>query len=211
MISRDQLMTRATALNHCHTPSVFFSELERFAEEMGFFQLLYTAIPSFYSPSVNTLPPVFHTTYDTNWMEYYASRRYDLQDTALKHCLSGAETAFIWPRSFNLKRLKPVERRIFLEACDAGLKHGFTLPMRNSFGACGVMSLAFEGSEQEFEAFYSEVKQFTALYCYHFNESILNKTAHLFGGLTYPNSQQKNLKLSSGWPTDIPMIKWPID
>lgn len=175
-----------------------FQELEKFAKEIGHSQLLYTAIPDFYLPANNKHSPVFHTTYDSNWMNYYESRRYNLQDGALKHCLSGAETTYFWPRSFNIQRLSPVERRIFLEAGEAGLNHGFTLPMRNAFGALGVMSLTFEGSERDFEKFSVERQKFTEFYCYHFNESILNRTSLYFGSPHLP-------KLT---PKELEVIKW---
>lgn len=194
-MDRDDVFANARSLEECETVKECFASLEKFAKAMGFDQLLYTCLPSFYDPAQGNNPPILHTNYDSDWMGYYLDHRYDLRDAALNHCLSGVEGAYMWPRSHNIKQLPYSERKVFLEAGEAGLKHGFTLPMRNTFDGVGVMSFTFDGTEKEFELFYHETAELAQLFCYHFNETILNKAALYFGLPHHPKLTAKELEV----------------
>ena len=90
------------------------------------------------------------------------------------------------------------EQKVFQDANDAGINHGFTLPMHHTLGALGIMSLTFEGSEPEYERFYHSRAEAAQIFAYSFNEAIINKHASHFGKPHTP-------KLT---PKEIEVIKW---
>ncbi len=191
MISRELIYFECEKLKQHNSLEHFYSHFKSFADQLGFYQLLYTVLPSFYVQDLDKLPPVFITTYNTDWMEYYTDKRYDLDDHALKYCLSGNESPYLWPRSDTIGQLSRKEEKVFLEAGEVGIQQGITLPMYNGFGALGVMSLSFKGSEQEFDHFYASRKEAIEIFAYSFNETILSRAATHFGSPHRPNLTPK--------------------
>ncbi len=181
MIDWDWVRAECDRLKKHRTLEELFAHLESFADKLEFFQLAYTLLPSFYQPGANRHPPINHTTYDGSWMEHYTDNRYDLEDSALKHCQSGSDAPYVWPHFCDFDQLSPKERRVFLEAWEVGIRHGFTLPMRSSGDGIGILSLSFDGSEREFENFYASRRKAAETFAYSFNEAVNSHFAKHFG------------------------------
>lgn len=195
MYTQEELYVEFEKLKHHRTLDEFYTHFHSFSEKMGYHQLLYTAVPSFYQLHKNNPQPIIYTTFDPRWMERYAEKRYDLNDSALKHCLSGSEEVYIWPyKSEDFRKLSPIEQKIHLEAREVGIHTGFTIPMYNALGALGIASFSFLGRESEFENFYAERIHLTEAFCFAFNESILTRQSLHYGHPHFPKLTPKELE-----------------
>lgn len=204
MFDRDWLVSECERVRTHKTLEEFSAHMRSFADRLGYFQYAYLALPYFFELGADKSPPPFLTIYNKDWMRHYTENRYDLDDPALRHCLSGSETPFLWPRSKEIEQLPPKEKKVCQEAGEAGIRHGFTLPMHNGMGGVGILSLSFDGSGSEFERFYADRREATERFAYSFNEAVLSRVANHFGRLHLPRltpKERETLKWLAGGNT----------
>jgi DNA-binding CsgD family transcriptional regulator len=107
------------------------------AMALGFAHFLY----GFRAPVSLTQPCQFILSgYPAAWRERYDQRSYLAIDPVLARALSSV-TPFAWDE---LDRSDPAVARLFREAAEFGLCHGFSVPVHGAHGEGGVLSLARE-------------------------------------------------------------------
>lgn len=172
--------------NTFQTYDDYFKDLQRFVDDQGLYQYLYTALPAYYVHNESAAPPIMSTTYDSSWVDYYADRRYDLEDPALKYCLSpGSSAPFVWRDRYRSHTLE--ERKVVRAGNEVGIKVGVTIPIQNAVGAFSVVSFSYKGRDQDFNVLYAEKGQQILQYVYAFNESILAAHAYHYGAPHIPS------------------------
>ncbi|GGY47968.1 transcriptional activator protein LasR [Bacterioplanes sanyensis] len=117
---------------------------------VGFDQCLFVPLPGCLQSAELDIERYWFSTFDSDWLDYYARQNLVANDAPLKHCLSGQDTPYLWPSRGVSSGLSRSERNVYQEARSAGLISGVTLPCRNSLGEVGVVSVRFAGTESDF-------------------------------------------------------------
>lgn len=170
-------MKREDLFDECHklerhaTTEDFHLQLASFADQLGFFQYLYSAVPTCHSPNSDVLP-ICHTNYDTGWMDYYNDRGYVCHDPLFLHCLSGSSSPAFFKPGIPLELETKKSGRVRAEAAEVGIEAGFTLPMHNFIGSIGILTLTFKGPARQFESFCLSRLEEIRMFGYAFNEAI---------------------------------------
>jgi LuxR family transcriptional regulator, quorum-sensing system regulator LasR len=146
-------------LEHRSLDSVH-TELHRLTQRLGFKNFLYgTRVPS---PDGT---PVDHiiTNHESAWRERYQSRRYELVDPTLAHCLSRV-TPLQWSQA---GAAGATQGEFMEEARGFGLHAGVSIPVRGHDGAVGMLSLSLDSGSLDAVRFIRElVPQVQTLACY---------------------------------------------
>lgn len=107
----------------------------RVAETLGFEHFIY----GFRAPISLTHPCQFILSgYPRAWREHYDRNRYLAIDPVIIRAL-GTVLPFAWDE---IDRDDPAVARLFREAAEFGLRHGFSVPVHGAHGEGGVLSLA---------------------------------------------------------------------
>ncbi len=179
LLTRDWLYEECAKLDSHTTLEAYFDQLQKVIDKLGFYQYLYTALPSFYEPHSGA-SPVMHTTYCQEWMQYYVDKNYEKHDSILRHCLSGSESIYYMHQAHRQRDLQAGERQVILDAAQAGIDSGIALPMYNTFGGAGLLTLTARGGEREFSKLFNSCRDSLEIFARSFNESILRHFSSQF-------------------------------
>lgn len=180
-MNRDDMLESCLALNQARTLEDFYRHIDDYTRQLGFDQFLYTAVPSSYRPENSDSPLTLLSSYDSGWLEYYLDKRYEQDDVSIHYCLSGCDAPYIWRRSFDVKELTQKQRNVFLQAGEAGLRSGFSIPMHHQPGVIGAAAFTTDSSLSDFELLYKERSQRAISFIYAFNDAVLSLYAPHFG------------------------------
>lgn len=171
MLKKEELFYICRKLEECFDIASFFRDLEVFVDKLGYYQFLYTAIPTSYKVNKEDIP-LYHTSFDKSWMEYYEDRGYLADDSVLAHCLTARTDPKLWLPESRSPTLTLAQRKVMDEAAEAGLRYGLTLPIHNCLGIIGVLTLSYDGPGRQFESFYEDRIADTTLFGYALHEAL---------------------------------------
>jgi LuxR family transcriptional activator of conjugal transfer of Ti plasmids len=115
------------------------SAVTRFADAVGLSKFTYLG---FYRPR-----PVYLTTYPTEWVYRYASKRYHEIDPVVVRARSGM-LPFFWDSVSPAPDASREQRTMLAEASDFGIRCGITVPIHGQ-GELAALSFASDGKPDE--------------------------------------------------------------
>jgi LuxR family transcriptional activator of conjugal transfer of Ti plasmids len=115
----------------------------RFAGTLGLTKFTYLG---FYRPR-----PVYLTTYPTEWVYRYASKRYHEIDPVVVQA-RGSMLPFFWDGLSPSVDTSREQRTMFGEASEVGIHCGLTVPIHDSQGELATLSFASDGKPEEMRA-----------------------------------------------------------
>jgi LuxR family transcriptional regulator, activator of conjugal transfer of Ti plasmids len=112
----------------------------RLADAVGFAKFTYLG---FYRPR-----PVYLTTYPTEWVYRYASKRYHEIDPVVVQARGGM-LPFLWDGVSPGLDASREQRTMFGEASEFGIRCGITVPIHDTQGELAALSFASDGKPEE--------------------------------------------------------------
>jgi DNA-binding CsgD family transcriptional regulator len=113
-------------LQGAHEKGAFSAAMSSFADSIGLTRFAYLG---FRQPPPHL--PVFVTTYPTEWVNHYQSRRYQDIDPVVVSART-SPLPFFWSEQSLGNRASKEQRRFFGEATEFGIKCGLTVPIHDS-------------------------------------------------------------------------------
>jgi LuxR family transcriptional regulator, activator of conjugal transfer of Ti plasmids len=91
------------------------------------------------------------TTYPSSWVEQYCANRYDRIDPVISRSIA-TTLPFAWSADRSDPKLTNKQKRLFEEAGEFGIQHGFTIPIHDRQGKVATLTLADCDSRSAFDA-----------------------------------------------------------
>jgi DNA-binding CsgD family transcriptional regulator len=111
-------------------------------------------------------PPRLISNYPPTWTNHYLQQHYERFDPVIKQALGHPEP-FRWGLGTGVTRRSKLQQRLFDEAANFGIRHGFTVPIHDDWGAVAAVTFASDGRRPQFERCINEharVLQLMAIY-----------------------------------------------
>jgi DNA-binding CsgD family transcriptional regulator len=115
------------------------------------------------------------SNYSSEWTDRYLGRRYDHLDPVIVRAEAGIEP-FLWGEQLLADKGSEAEARFFEEASGFGIRHGFTVPIREPRTRVSAVTFAVDQSASAFEqsiAAHGKVLQLMAIYFHRHARQIL--------------------------------------
>jgi LuxR family transcriptional activator of conjugal transfer of Ti plasmids len=98
------------------------------ASDMGVSSFAYLGLSS---STALQLGPTLVSTYPTEWIDHYIGHGYCRIDPVIQ-AASQDVLPFYWGQTAPLKPLDEAQTKLFKEACECGIHHGFTIPIHDA-------------------------------------------------------------------------------
>lgn len=202
-------------LRTLRTPEQFHQHTQTFVDHAGLKEFLFASLPTFATQQTLNKLPEGIGTFDESWIQYYGEKQYYRYDVPLHNALSGSTETFVWPKhDLRFKALPKQSLKVALEATEAGVGVGATIPLHNSFGAISTFSLSFDGSHDGFTQFYSGFKNTAEVFAYSLSEHALSTHPDFYAQPYRPNLTDKEIEtlhwLAHGYTYDQTAYKMTI-
>jgi len=130
-------------------------------------------------------------SYSDQWVEHYTQERYNQIDPTLSLAM-GSSMPFRWSEKIDPGKLTNKQQQLFMDAADAGIKYGFTVPIHNRLVHSASVSIVGDCEEVSQDAYNSV--HLMSVYLHEAALRILNS-----------NKEQKKTKLTS---RERECLKW---
>jgi DNA-binding CsgD family transcriptional regulator len=138
-----RLVKLVGALDRTRKPEIVRRSFQNFIESFGF-----TGFACVILPASRQLDPsrILMSTLPADWMALYVSRGFASADPMVRELLRG-RGALAWSDVLSRRSLSRPEREVLSEAARFGIRDGFIVPIRESGGSVGLVSLVAEKIE----------------------------------------------------------------
>ncbi len=175
----------------CDIDEVFVA-LRRQIDRLGFERFAYWLLWSADGPP----QPFRITSYSADWARRYREQEYGDHDIVGRHSVRTIRP-FLWQEVNRLSHLTPVQRLVFNEGAEAGLKAGGSVPIHGPGTAVAAFSVANDLGEEEFTKLFLMHRHEIQLIATYAHERILSL------GMQYPPRAEVRLT-----PREIEILTW---
>jgi LuxR family transcriptional activator of conjugal transfer of Ti plasmids len=116
------------------------------------------------------------TTYPIPWVERYCANRYDRIDPVISRSIANT-LPFAWSTDRSDPKLTNKQKRLFEEAGEFGIQHGFTIPIHDRQGKVATLTLADCDSRSLFDARIEQYRHQLHLIAIYLHAQLRNVTA----------------------------------
>jgi LuxR family transcriptional regulator, quorum-sensing system regulator BjaR1 len=109
-----------------------------YADKLGFSNAICMRVPE---AGEDLSSSFLLNTYPEEWVQHYGEKAYITIDPVVRELFVNYHP-FLWSEVAERRNLGPAERRIMAECADMGMRQGFTVPIYQSGGYTGLVSLA---------------------------------------------------------------------
>ena len=128
------------ATNKACSPEEIFALYQRATADLGFDRIMYSALtPHSVYDAIET--PCVMRNYPDDWIEHYVASGYIQADPVRTQGIRSA-FPFVWSDMMETRKLRKEEKRVMVEAQDAGLLDGVGIPFHGPYGEVMGVGLA---------------------------------------------------------------------
>ncbi|UPT86977.1 LuxR family transcriptional regulator [Bradyrhizobium barranii subsp. apii] len=128
-------------------------------------------------PSQQHKKPLLISTYPPNWVAHYVRNHYQRFDPVIMKSLQNPEP-FQWGTSLSWIHLSKAQQKLFDEASQFGIGHGFTVPIHDGHGPIAALTFARERRDVAFEHYVTSNTRLLQLMAMYFHAHVRRKLTH---------------------------------